>query len=167
MAGFDNASLSEGERAFLEALNDLGVRYMLVGMSAALVQGARGSTEDLDLWFEQLTDPKIAEATQRVGGVWVTRTQPPLLGGGALGERWDVVTQVSGLPDFATEYAQAKRFEIDGVSVPVLPLDRIIVSKRAANRPKDQAVLHALETALKVLKAIQESTADSDDGSVP
>ena len=37
--------LTEGERRFLVALNALGVRYLLVGMSAALLQGARGSTE--------------------------------------------------------------------------------------------------------------------------
>jgi hypothetical protein len=35
--------LSEGERRFLLALNDLGVRYQIVGMSAALLQGARGA----------------------------------------------------------------------------------------------------------------------------
>lgn len=50
MADSDHASLTEGERAFLLALQDLGVAYLLVGMSAALIQGARGATEDLDLW---------------------------------------------------------------------------------------------------------------------
>jgi hypothetical protein len=34
----------------------------------------------------------------------------------------------------------------------VLPLTRIIVSKRAANRPKDVAALPALEAALAVLE---------------
>ena len=48
-------SLSAEERAFLAALNELGVRYMLVGMSAALVQGATVATDDLDLWFEHTT----------------------------------------------------------------------------------------------------------------
>jgi hypothetical protein len=33
-------ALTETERAFLEALNRLGVRYVVVGMSAAIVQGA-------------------------------------------------------------------------------------------------------------------------------
>jgi hypothetical protein len=42
--------LSESERRFLLALNELGVRYLIVGMSAALLQGARGATEDVDLW---------------------------------------------------------------------------------------------------------------------
>jgi hypothetical protein len=46
MADFDGASLSEAERELLRALNDLGVRFLLVGMSAALLQGARRATED-------------------------------------------------------------------------------------------------------------------------
>jgi hypothetical protein len=153
MADFDAASLSEHERAFLRALNALGVRYLLVGMSAALLQGARGATEDIDLWFESLSDPRIADAAKSVGGVWVTRTQPRLLGGNA-GDRWDVVTTMSGLPDFAAEYAAAPLMTIDDVQVRVLPLPRIIHSKRAANRPKDRAVLPALESALRVIEAL-------------
>lgn len=155
MAGFDHAALSEGERKFLEALNELGVRYLLVGMSAALLQGARGSTEDLDLWFERLTDSHIGEAARRVGGVWVTRSQPPLLGGGDLGERWDVVTHMDGLPDFSAEYALAKTYEVDGVPVTVLPLERILASKRAANRPKDQAAIYQIESTLKILDELE------------
>jgi hypothetical protein len=151
MAGFDHTALSEGERKFLEALNEFGVRYLLVGMSAALLQGARGSTEDLDLWFERLTDAHIGEAARRLGGVWVTRSQPPLLGGGDLGERWDVVTHMDGLPDFAAEYVLAKTLEVDGVPIRVLPLERILASKRAANRPKDQATIYQLESTLKIL----------------
>lgn len=134
MAGFDDTALSEGERKFLQALNELGVRYLLVGMSAALLQRARGSTEDLDLWFEQLTDTHIGEAARRAGG-----------------ERWDVVTHMDGLPDFSAEYTLAKTYEIDGVLVKVLPLERILASKRAANRPKDQAAIYQIESTLKLL----------------
>ncbi len=57
MADFDGASLSDPERTFLRALNALGVRYLIVGMSAALLQEARGATEDIELWFETLGDP--------------------------------------------------------------------------------------------------------------
>src|SRR5688572_22421585 len=122
-------------------------------MSAALLQGARGATEDIDLWFEQLDDPRIAEAARKAQGIWVTRTQPPLLGGAA-GDRWDVVTTMSGLPDFAREYAGSRQLALDGVTIRVLPLERIIESKRVADRPKDRAVLHALEAALKVIQAL-------------
>ena len=159
----DHALLSEGERAYLQGLNELGVRYLIVGMSAALLQGARGATEDIDLWFEQVGDPRIGEAARKAGGVWVTRTQPPLLGGGA-GDRWDVVTTMSGLPDFNREYATSIALALDGVPVRVLPLERIIESKRTANRAKDQAVLYALESTLKVIRALAAEEDKIDDG---
>ena len=153
MAAFDSTSLTEGERAFLRALSEFGVEFLLVGMSAALLQGARGATEDIDLWFRDLSDPRIGEAARQSGGFWVTRAQPPLLGG--MGERFDVITSMSGLPDFSVEYAESSAVILDGIEVRVLPLARIIVSKRAANRTKDQAVLPALELAAKVIDRLK------------
>ena len=41
---------------------------------------------------------------------------------------------------------------VDGIEIPVLPLKRIIESKRAAGRDKDRALLHSLEDALAVLE---------------
>jgi hypothetical protein len=37
---------------------------------------------------------------------------------------------------------------VEGVRMKVLPLERVLASKRAANRPKDQAQIPALEAAL-------------------
>jgi hypothetical protein len=149
MGDFD-ASLSERERTFFRALNDLGVRYLLVGMSAALLQGARGATEHLDLWFESLSDPRLSEAARRAGGFFVSRSEPPMLA--VMSDRLNVIVSMSGLPDVASEYANAKVFEVDGVSLHVLPLERIIASKRAANRAKDRSVIEGLELAHQVLK---------------
>jgi predicted nucleotidyltransferase len=146
--------LTKPERIFLEALNAAGVRYLLVGMSAALLQGARGATEDVDLWFESIADHRIGKAARAAGGFWVTRAELPRLGG-ALGDRFDVVTHMSGLPDFVVEYEQAIDEVVGGVAVKLLPLRRIIVSKRAAGRPKDEAVVHALEAAQKVIDSLR------------
>lgn len=49
----DSDALTPAERKLLYELLQRGVRFMLVGMSAALLQGARGATEDIDLWFAQ------------------------------------------------------------------------------------------------------------------
>ena len=54
----------------------------------------------------------------------------------------------TGLRSFDEEYAAARTYEVDGVSVRVLPLARVIASKRATNRPKDAAQIPALEAAL-------------------
>ena len=124
--------LTSAERALLEALNALGVRYLLVGMGAALLEGAPGTTQDLDLWL-----------------------QPPALGGEGL-DRVDVVLMASGLESFDSEFTRARDYDLDGVSVKVLPLERVIASKRAAKRPKDTAQIPMLEAALAARKARKE-----------
>ena len=146
--------LSPGERRFLSELHQRGVRYLLIGASAANAQGARIATVDMDLWFEDAADPRIAEATSAAGGVWVSGTfgmRPPQIGGLAKADRFDVVTHAHGLDAFEREFDRAKSIEIDGVMVKILPLKRIIVSKRAAGRPRDLAQIPALEEALAVL----------------
>ncbi|MDP3231852.1 MAG: hypothetical protein Q8N26_03680 [Myxococcales bacterium] len=72
-----------------------------------------------------------------------------------MGDRFDVVVSMSGLPDFAQEYVGSTALKLDGVEVRVLPLSRIIASKRAANRTKDQAALPALELAAKVIERLK------------
>lgn len=141
--------LTPAERTLLQALDALRVRYLLVGMGAALVQGAPGTTPDLDLWFGRLDPEKIREAAQRAGGFYTSGLglQPPTLGGAGL-ERVDLVLTAQGLGSFEDEYSRAREFDLDAVRVRVLPLERVIVSKRAANRAKDLAQLPLLEAAL-------------------
>ena len=43
------SALGDAERCFLEELNARGVRYMIVGLTAAIVQGANTVTRDIDL----------------------------------------------------------------------------------------------------------------------
>lgn len=154
------SALSDAERRFLEELNARRVRYMIVGLTAAIIQGANTATRDIDLWFAAVSDPQIAPAAAAAGGVWVSGfgMMPPQLGG-ALGDRFDVVNWMSGLGHFDDEYTAAIVAQIDGVQVKVLPLTRILVSKRAADRPKDRAVIPALEEALAAIS----DTTDVDD----
>src|SRR5438046_73056 len=132
--------LTTAEGAFLRALNDLGVRFIVVGMSGALLQGARGATDDFDLWFETTNDQRIGQAARLAGGFWISGAfgmRPPALGGAALGDRFDVVLLMHGARSFAEEYADTIAIEVDGISLRVLLLHRILASKRAAARPKD------------------------------
>lgn len=151
----DDSTLTSAERRLLVELEARGVRYLIVGMSAALLQGARGSTEDIDLWFESTSDPRIAEAVRAAGGIWISGSfgmGPPRIGGDALSERFDVVVHLSGLESFDVEYRGVRRELLDGLEVPVLPLGRILASKRAAGRAKDLAAAHGLEDALLLLE---------------
>src|SRR5579871_5356043 len=117
-------ALAPAERALLAALTELGVPFMIVGVTAASMQGARVATEDIDLWFGKLDDPRLAEAARRAGGLWISGhfgTQPPAFGG-AIGDLFDVVLSMSGLGSFEEEFPAAKTLELDGVPVRVLPL---------------------------------------------
>jgi predicted nucleotidyltransferase len=118
----DFSAFTAAERAVLEALNRRGDRFMVVGLSAAVLQGANTATRDIDLWFE--------------------------IGGDTVGDRLDVVTHMHGLGTFAEELANTKEVVVDGVPLRVLSLQRIVASKVATGRKKDLAVIPALEEAL-------------------
>lgn len=95
-----------------------------------------------------------ADLTSRgcCGGIWVAGFgRMPAQLGGALGDRFDVVNLMSGLGTFDQEYPGAVNAQVDGVDVKVLPLSRILASKRVADRPKDRAVIPALEEALAAI----------------
>jgi hypothetical protein len=149
-----SSALAAAEKKFLRALDALGVRFMLVGMSAALLQGARGATDDLDLWFENLSDPRIAQAAERAGGIYISGTfglRPPQIGGDALGDRFDVVTHLDGLGSFADEWKNTRVVDLEGLAIRALLLSRIALSKRTAGRPKDLAQIPALEEAMALV----------------
>jgi hypothetical protein len=148
VAGSD---VTDAEIVFLKELARRRVKFMVVGMSAAVIQGADLGTEDIDLWFESLSDPGLDEAARAAGGIIAWRANPPMLTGKGL-DHIDLVIRCDGLRTFDVEYAAAIEAEAFGVKVKVLPLQRVISSKKAANRLKDQAVLPALKAALAAIK---------------
>jgi len=74
-----------------------------------------------------------------------------ILGGAALA-RVDVVNRLQGLGTFSDEIDGALEVQIDNFVVRILPIERIIASKKVANRPKDRAALPALRAALAAIK---------------
>jgi len=145
--------LTPPEIRFLRELADRQVKFMIVGMSAADLQGAHIGTQDIDLWFERTSDRGLDQAARSAGGLFLWRADPPSLGGEAL-ERFDVVNRLDGLGDFETEYADAVDSEIEGIPVKLLPLHRIIDSKVAADRPKDRVAVPALLAALEASRFV-------------
>ena len=145
----DDFALAPAERTLLESLNRQGVRFLIVGLGAAVLEGAPLATQDIDLWFERVEDVRIQAAAAEAGGFWISGfgVQPPAFGGPQL-ERLDVVLTAHGLEPFDVEYRDAIVHQVDGVAVYVLPLHRVIASKRSTGRPKDLAALPALEATL-------------------
>lgn len=150
--------LSEGELRLLESLLRHHVRFMVVGLSAAALQGAPVVTEDIDLWFEHLGEPELVQALREVGAAYVPpfELNPPMLAG-PNSETFDVVISMSGLGTFAQEMKYAREIQVGSIRLHVLALERILVSKIAANRPKDLLVIPALQDAIRTIQS-REST---------
>jgi hypothetical protein len=142
-------SLNESELRFLRALLRRKVRFMVVGLSAAALQGAPVVTQDVDLWFEDLNDPRLREALREVGAAYVPPSilNPPMFAGGGV-ELFDIVLRMDGLGKFAEELPHSIEVPLGRQKLRVLAVDRILKSKRAANRPKDRLVIPVLEDAL-------------------
>lgn len=145
----DDFALTPAERALFQSLTRRGVKFIVLGMGAALLEGAPVATQDLDIWFQQVDDERIRKAAGDAGGFWIPGfgMQPPAFGGPGL-DRIDVVLTAHGLDSFPVEYARTTAREVEGTTLHVLPLDRILVTKRATNRPKDLAQLPILEATL-------------------
>ncbi len=146
--------LTERELRFVRALINHEVRFLIVGLSAAALQGAPVVTQHVDLWFGSLDDPRLTAALRQVGGAYVAPTlhTPPMLAGEGL-ELFDVVLSMSGLQSFDEEWANAIELTVGNVVTRVLPLARILASKRAANRPKDRLVVPVLEEVVALQAA--------------
>lgn len=74
------------------------------------------------------------------------------------GTQVNAVFQPNGLRSFETEWKHCRIGKLDGVTIRILPLSRVIASKRAANREKDIAVLPILTRTLRMAKRLEDST---------
>jgi hypothetical protein len=147
---------AENEIRLLTALLRARVRFMVVGLSAATLQGAPVVTQDVELWFEQLDDPKISRALQTVGAAYVppSAINPPMLAG-AGAELFDLVLRMDGLGTFAGELKNCIEIPLRSQKLKVLSLERILASKIAANRPKDKLTIPVLRDTLATTSAIK------------
>ena len=145
--------LSEAELLLLESLLRHKIRFLVVGLSAAALQGAPVVTEDIDLWFDDLNAPEFSRALAKVGAAYVPPFgfNPPMLAGVG-SEPFDVVIRMDGLGSFTSEWKRAVAIRVGRLRLKVLPLERILASKLAANRPKDQRMISTLQNALHTLQ---------------
>jgi hypothetical protein len=150
---------SESEQRLLQILLKRKVRFMVVGLSAATLQGAPVVTQDVDLWFEDLGEPKISQALQEVGAAYVppSHLNPPMLAG-AGAELFDLVVRMDGLGSFAAEFKNCVTVPLGRQKLKVLSLERILASKIAANRAKDKLTIPVLRDALAAVQTVKRRT---------
>ena len=132
-------TLTESERRFLRALLRRKVSFIVVGLSAAALQGAPVVTQDVDLWFEDLHDPRLTKALREVGAAYVPPSilNPPMFSRAGT-ELFDIVLRMDGLGKFRDELRHRVEVRLGAFRLKVLGLERILASKKAANRSKDR-----------------------------
>jgi hypothetical protein len=140
---------------FLQALDQQKIPSILIGMMAAVEQGAPLATLDYDFWVD-LSKRKVGriyEIVQKCGGTLIAPTFYELKDGTQV----NVVFEPSGLRSFSTEYARCRVVRLEGCDIRVLPLSRVIASKEAAGRDKDQSALPVLKRTLKLKQKLERS----------
>ncbi len=149
----DSLIFGEREIEILKELVRQKVEFMIVGLSAAALQGAPVGTQDIDLWFRTLPDPGITQALKKFDGSYIPPVagNPPMMAGDGV-ELLNIVVHMHGLGEFEDELEHTIKIQLGRTKVLVLDLERIIASKKATGRTKDKIVLKVLSDALKTIK---------------
>jgi hypothetical protein len=120
---------------------------------AAIQQGAPIMTVDYDFWVRlpKRQYVRLLAVVKRLGGTIRAATVYEL----SDGTQVDVVFEPDGLRSFETEWKRSTIGKIGGIRVRILPLARVIASKRAAGRDKDIVVLPVLERTRRLAKRLK------------
>jgi len=119
-------------------------------MTAAVLQGVMINTMDTDLWVDLPTRQymRLWKIIREQGGSALSQTLYVLEDGKVV----NFLFTITGLRSFAAEYRQAVAAKIEGLTVKVLPLSRILKSKKTILRDKDLAHIPHIERVLRTLK---------------
>ena len=137
----------------------------MVGNSAAILNGVPVLTQDIDFYVRPTTlnRRKIAAAARNLGPYVSVLTNPPLSEITRLAG-WvapvDFIVTVGGGKSFESIRSRASKYPgVDG-RIWVASLADVIAMKKAANRPKDRAVMGILEQTLKLKQATGGTVAE-------
>jgi hypothetical protein len=148
----------------LEFLGSHDIHCVIVGGVAATLHGSMIPTTDLDVCYSRTTENlvRLASALHSVNAR--LRNAPPnipfLLDAETLrkGLNFTLVTdvgdldllgEVRGIGFYGEALAGALSFQVLGYEFKVIPLDKLILAKRTAGRPKDLIAVVELEAILE------------------
>jgi predicted nucleotidyltransferase len=139
----------------LEAFEAEEIRFMLIGMSAAIVQGVMETTLDVDLWIDLPPRQylRVQKVARQTGAVVAANSVVYLEDGTPV----NFIFGVDGLKSFETELKNTARLKFHGKSIPVLRLERILKSKQTVARDKDRAHIIHIRNLLRCRRATRES----------
>jgi hypothetical protein len=127
---------------------------MLIGMSAAIVQGVMEATLDVGLWIDQPSRQymRLQNLARSTGCVVAANTVVYAPDGTPVNF---VFGEVDGLDSFKMESRHAKRMIFRGKKISVLKLERILKSKETIRRDKDLPHIIQIRELLKCRRALK------------
>jgi len=137
---------NEGFRDFISALNNNGVKYILVGGFAVILHGHARVTGDMDIWVEptEINYNNLVKAFKEFGMSLFDMTKDNFLAVdkfdvfsfGRKPVSIDIMTKVKGL-DFGNAYHHSKLFNDEGLQVRTLHFNDLLLAKKESGRLKD------------------------------
>src|SRR5437763_1011307 len=152
------------------ALRDDGLEAILIGNGAAALQGAPVTTLDLDFLFRKTpANLRKLKGVARVLGAVILRPYYPVSDLFRLTRdedslQIDFMATSHGMTAYKRVKSRARVADVGGEQVVVAALSDIIASKRAANRPRDRAVLDVLITTQKEKTATPDRKTEGPQG---
>jgi hypothetical protein len=154
---FDEELLS-----FWRSLSGHNVKYIMVGGIAVNLNGYQRATDDIDVWIEDTLEnrQKFRSAFKSYSSMdlFMIETMQIIPGWTSFnlndGTRLDLMVDVKGLEGFSFEECLelSIKAEIFDLQIPFLQLNQLILSKKAANRPKDKLDIIYLEKIKQLLE---------------
>ena len=144
-------NLEKDLREFIELLNALDVRYMVVGAFALAYHGHPRYTGDIDLFIERSAEnaDRVIQVIQKFGfgdldlSVDDFLQEDQVIQLGISPNRIDLLTFLSGI-SFQEAWATREHGEIDGLNVPFISKEMFKRNKVASGRTRDLADLEQL-----------------------
>jgi hypothetical protein len=135
----------------LEAFEAEEIQFMLIGMSAAVIQGVMETTLDVDIWINLPSRQymRAQQVARRVGGVVAANTVVYMEDGTPV----NFIFEVDGLGSFEREIKNTERLKFHGKLIPVLKLERILKSKETVARDKDLTHIIHIRNLLRSRRA--------------
>ncbi len=141
------------------AIEEQNLEAVLIGNAAAALHGAPVTTVDLDFFIRRApaNKRKLAGVAKTLGATLYQPFYPASRVIRMMNDdetlQVDFMDEVSGIRSFEGIRKRARPVPVGSAMVRVAALADIIKSKRAANRPRDLAVLEILEKTLEAIEA--------------
>lgn len=143
--------LNKDYKEMLECLLEENVKFLLVGAYAVAVHGYPRATKDIDffVWATPANASSLMRALVKFGAPLDKVSEADFSSKGIVFQignsprRIDIMTSASGV-DFEQVYSNRQTVVLEGLEVPVISLQDLIVNKRASGRAQDLADVEKL-----------------------